>query len=894
MARRLRNGKVVVGLGLALAVLLSSCFGGGESHVVTTQPTPQPLYEPAGSAGLDSFFPLSEQIEMAVAGGTTQTPVAGAPSATGTPPPAGTPADPSNLTPVGVSRPSDQQIKSGLYGGTVENTCNAEQLIQYLLDNPSKGQVWADVQGISFDQLPTYINSLRPRVLASDVQVLNHGYDKKGHAIPIVSTLAAGTAVFVDQNGDVRARCYCGNPIVPYDPPAYQPPKCLSYYAVVYVSPSERTVIQGVPRFVQATNNVSKYESVNWTEITWGGATGWVRTDHAQTRYCKPIVKVDCVAFAQVTLQPNSTTYVGELTNAFVSVYVANADGWTLIGFGGYSGWVPTNTMGGQGCTYQVSCVSASNGSWSEPGYRGVQYVAPNQPQRLEYTGHSYIDTTGTYLEAYLTSPAPTRIAWVKDTDVSPRVETDCAVSLRCSRFDVDAAVYRESTGSDSFGVLWFSEVQIATPPTNGRYGIQFGGITGWVDISDLQGYGCDATIACISILAKIYNSLPDSSGDRPGPQGPITADFTGRIAVTDAKTFREFTSPQVSGGPGWLDGSVGYMSIDYGLCNLAPVCEKPYVPTTTGGCGWPPTCPGGDPIPTFGGCCPTEGIYETSPDECQRCPEFVTPSLTELVNDSDAFPNDCCPGQYFENNSSCVRQCIAVGEGALYDSGGQIIGQYGPGDPLLIGGQATVPGVGIAIEATVGGLTGYIDISSGRQLCTTGSTAPTPVPVASPTPTPVPVASPTPTPVPVASPTPTPAPVASPTPTPTRTTVAPTGCTAPQVELTLNGSTRCQSEAVCLSQGFDWEVTDGKCVQLPPCKRGFGYLDNSGACRPLCESGYEYSSEFGICVTTGFGCPYPELDFLGDGYNFCFTRTDCVTNGYYVLPPNCQYEPSN
>ena len=124
---------------------------------------------------------------------------------------------------------------------------------------------------------------------------------------------------------------------------------------------------------------------------------------------------------------------------------------------------------------------------------------------------------------------------------------------------------------------------------------------------------------------------------------------------------------------------------------------------------------------------------------------------------------------------------------------------------------------------------------------------------------------------------------------------MAPTGCSAPQVELTRNGSTTCQTEAVCVSQGFDWKVTNGKCVQLPPCKSGFAYYDNSGTCRPLCESGYVYSSEFGICVTTGYGCPYPELDFRDDnGSNFCVTRTDCgpQSEGYFVLPPNCQYEP--
>jgi len=57
-------------------------------------------------------------------------------------------------------------------------------------------------------------------------------------------------------------------------------------------------------------------------------------------------------------------------------------------------------------------------------------------------------------------------------------------------------------------------------------------------------------------------------------------------------------------------------------------------------------------------------------------------------------------------------------------------------------------------------------------------------------------------------------------------------------------------------------------------------------------EDGYNpgFGAAEGGCYTPNF-CPYPEFD-LTDGFNYaclCIERSQCVTEGYYVLPPNCQ-----
>jgi hypothetical protein len=102
---------------------------------------------------------------------------------------------------------------AGLYGGTLNNSsCDAAQLVTFLQQNPSKAEAWADVLGITTVSISTYVDSLTPVVLRSDVSVTNHGY-ANGRATTIPAILQAGTAVLVDQYGFPVVKCYCGNPL---------------------------------------------------------------------------------------------------------------------------------------------------------------------------------------------------------------------------------------------------------------------------------------------------------------------------------------------------------------------------------------------------------------------------------------------------------------------------------------------------------------------------------------------------------------------------------------------------------------------------------------------------------------------------------------------------------
>lgn len=218
-------------------------------------PIAPPVFEPAGSAGDDPFFPIAVQL-------------AGFEQETG-------------------EMPTEEQIATGLFGGTAENTCDPQRLIDFLLANPAKGAAWAEVQQITFAEIPEYIESLDVRVLAAETTVLNHGYDEDaGAAYEIESRLEAGTAVLVDADGIIRTRCYCGNPVKP-KPVGHRPPRCLLVPAQVYAAPAAGDELSGVPNQVSLSGRVT--EDNAWTEISWGDAetqTGWTPTDNIGRTLC--------------------------------------------------------------------------------------------------------------------------------------------------------------------------------------------------------------------------------------------------------------------------------------------------------------------------------------------------------------------------------------------------------------------------------------------------------------------------------------------------------------------------------------------------------------------------------------------------------------------------------
>lgn len=117
--------------------------------------------------------------------------------------------------------------KVGLYGGSMKiEVCQPKKLVDFLAANPDKGAAWvaalnadpmvkmADGTALTTARIGEYVASLTSVVLRDDTRVTNHLF-KNGKAIPFQAVLQKGTAVLVDNKGVMRARCFCGNPLVP-------------------------------------------------------------------------------------------------------------------------------------------------------------------------------------------------------------------------------------------------------------------------------------------------------------------------------------------------------------------------------------------------------------------------------------------------------------------------------------------------------------------------------------------------------------------------------------------------------------------------------------------------------------------------------------------------------
>jgi hypothetical protein len=183
----LRGAAVVV----AITIGAGACSRSGGAEATTVR------LEPASTAGANPFT-----TEVAY----TAVPRSTAPAAVPTSTPAAS---------AGTARVSG--VAPGLYGGTQDKgSCDVEQMISFLSDpaNASKAKAWADTEGISVAAIPGFLRSLTPVVLRVDTRVTNHGFSH-GKANALQSVLQAGTAVLVDKTGVPRAKCACGNPLLP-------------------------------------------------------------------------------------------------------------------------------------------------------------------------------------------------------------------------------------------------------------------------------------------------------------------------------------------------------------------------------------------------------------------------------------------------------------------------------------------------------------------------------------------------------------------------------------------------------------------------------------------------------------------------------------------------------
>ena len=173
---------------LAGALLLTAaCSGGDKTSEGSSDGASRTLFQPAGVVGPDSFAPTFAVASYSV--------------------------DPSTLTSGDVSGSAPGLYAGRTYGGTGANICDVEAMIRFLTYYEDRGRAWADIQGIEFSELESYLRSLTPVFALQNLNVQMFGF-KNGKSYGYDAVIAAGTAILIDDQGMPRARCACGNPLL--------------------------------------------------------------------------------------------------------------------------------------------------------------------------------------------------------------------------------------------------------------------------------------------------------------------------------------------------------------------------------------------------------------------------------------------------------------------------------------------------------------------------------------------------------------------------------------------------------------------------------------------------------------------------------------------------------
>jgi hypothetical protein len=217
------------------AVAVALFLGGGGDDKSASKQDREVLLESTASAGPAPFMPSLQPVSATVP--TTVAPPATVPATTG-------------------------RVAQGPFGGTGDNTlCDRELLVSFLTDPANSGiaREWARVLDIPVAQIPAYVRALIPTTLTGDTRVTNHTW-QNGRAVGYQAVLERGTAVLVDTNGRLIARCRCGNPLLPPQEiaqPVYTGPKWEGFdpTVIVVVVPSPQPIYPpgGVGTLPQST-----------------------------------------------------------------------------------------------------------------------------------------------------------------------------------------------------------------------------------------------------------------------------------------------------------------------------------------------------------------------------------------------------------------------------------------------------------------------------------------------------------------------------------------------------------------------------------------------------------------------------------------------------------------
>ncbi len=713
----------------------------------------KPVFEPVSDEGANPFFPLDVQL----AGFELET---------------GETVDATD-------------VAQGLFGGTAEETCDPERLIRHLVEHPDQGRAWAAVQGITFAELPDYIRSLEVRVLAADAIVLNHGFDPaSGAAYEVLSTLEAGTAVLIDSNGDIRTRCYCGNPIRPA-PPVNEPPRCVVIPSLVATEPGsgrQRTML----RDARATGRIADVDGTTWVEINsadGAGVPGWTPAGNLVEGYCAPattnVERCTAPGGADVFAAAEGAGVIGRLggevrtaettvdASATIELVGGSADGIVengrvLVAFSrpypstAESGWVDLGALTDSGCTTTTACIRTDGPVTDRAG--GLPITAPGT-YRVAFTGHFGGDPV-TSTEVLLVDDGGA--GWIANF-YTPVPETDCGevpddgTGRRCAAPSGEQPIYRTAAAdsadeSNVLGIIGAAPVEVLDATATGglvRVRIGGNGPEGWIDETMLAPpFSRCGPIggACMNLEGDVHATWQDGDdtiyrGD--GTRAAFVELF--HIALYTPGPPDDLTAPVViNGEPGWVRPGLSMRSVPRLGCDRPSACADQAAVNTPS-----------RTAPATVDCCVTGRIFDAATGA--TIDEFDTATILPLGYEYD---------QPFTSTTMAVLH-PAVEPYAHVDRASVLSPDRC--SPASICMTRPVAGSGPATQISClgsGPVAPAVEPTVTPEPTTAPTTAPEPTatPQVEPTATPTPAATATPAP----ATTPTPAPSATPEPSPT------------------------------------------------------------------------------------------------------------------------------
>lgn len=252
-----RNRKLIVGLVaavvvavIALAVAGAALLGGGGEEKASKKDR-EVLLESTASAGPAPFTPDLQPVSATLP--TTVT---------------------TSVPTASTAPPSSGRTAQGPFGGTGDNTlCDRELLVSFLTDPANAGiaREWARVLDVQVSEIPAFVRALIPTTLTADARVTNHTF-QNGRAVGYQAVLERGTAVLVDTNGRLVARCRCGNPLLApqeVSKPIYTGPKWEGFdpTVIVVVVPSPQPIYPpgGVGTLPQSTTPTTRPSTTTTT-----------------------------------------------------------------------------------------------------------------------------------------------------------------------------------------------------------------------------------------------------------------------------------------------------------------------------------------------------------------------------------------------------------------------------------------------------------------------------------------------------------------------------------------------------------------------------------------------------------------------------------------------------